>query len=382
MTIIKKELIFPHFQETIDLLNPLKVIIQSYGGELYFVGGSVRNVLINEFHDKNIPIKDFDIMIGGLNDDVMNKIIHNHPNFKTEQQGNSFGVYIYYANGEQFELALARKDKQVGNGHSDIIVDTNNISLLEDALRRESRINSLYMDFDCNIIDPLNGIEDLKNKIITHNSDAFSDDPLRALRACRQAGQFEFMISETTLTEISKVKKNIHTIDPMRIYEEMNKILSTHNLIGLAYLKSTGLLNELFGIDADFFIDFDAHLSVEQKLYHLTSNFDFTDLSVFFKKVQAPKRWIQFIDIMRKHINVFKNFSNSETKEIESALQMIKRSPFTFSDFAFLMKDAKNFLLLSEDYFALKANTSLDKEKLIQDLAERRSVLVQTLKKQ
>lgn len=370
------------FSQIIADLTPLKKIINSHGGDLFFVGGSIRNVLINHFHSTDLPIKDFDLMILGLNDSIMREIIQTYPNFKKEQQGHAFGVYIYYSNSVMFELALARKDVQSGVSHKDITVDTNNISLLDDAIRRESRMNSIYMDFEYNIIDPLNGIEDIKEGVIHHNSNAFSEDPLRSLRACRQAGQFNFSISEETLTEIKKTKKQIHTIVPMRIFEEFKKILSSSNKRGLHYLIETDLVFELLNINKELNLDFDDDIEIYQKIYLLTKDFEIEELSSFFTRTQCKKDWIQFVTTFKLHEAVFLDFFNQSFENIQEAFLSIKRSKFNASDFFFLSPELDLISSIFNDFIKIRANTHLSKEELILDLSrKRKDFIIESIKK-
>ena len=63
------------------------------------------------------------------------------------------------------------------------------------------------------VIDPNNGLSDLKNKLIRsiHN-DSFSDDPTRIFRAIKYSTRLNFNIEEQTLRELkssSKLIKNL-----------------------------------------------------------------------------------------------------------------------------------------------------------------------------
>ena len=67
-------------------------------------------------------------------------------------------------------------------------------------------MNSIAMSESGQIIDPYNGVKDIKNKILRHTSEAFYEDPLRALRLARFKTKFSgFSIHEETAEVLSKI---------------------------------------------------------------------------------------------------------------------------------------------------------------------------------
>ncbi len=100
------------------------------------------------------------------------------------------------------------------------------------------------------MIDPFNGIQDIKNKIIKTPlapAQTFSDDPLRMMRAIRFATQLDFVIEEKTLQAIQENAERIKIISQERITDEINKIiLSSRPSIGFDLLYKTGLLQLIF----------------------------------------------------------------------------------------------------------------------------------------
>lgn len=73
------------------------------------------------------------------------------------------------------------------------------VTLEQDLLRRDFTINAIAEDADGRLIDPYNGIADLRAGILRHVSDAFGEDPVRILRAARFAARFGFAIAPETL---------------------------------------------------------------------------------------------------------------------------------------------------------------------------------------
>ena len=126
-------------------------------------------------------------------------------------------------------------------------------SLQEDQLRRDFTINSLALSLNNKtwglLIDPFNGLKDLKDKIIRTPLDpkkTFADDPLRMLRAIRFATQLNFKIEETTFEGIRESVNRIEILSSERIHTELNKILKcSAPSIGLSLLQESKLMNNI-----------------------------------------------------------------------------------------------------------------------------------------
>jgi len=151
--------------------------------------------------------------------------------------------------GYDFDFALPRIEKKVGNSHTDFEVITNsNLSFEEAAIRRDFTINAIGYDyFKDEFIDPFNGIDDLKNRIIRHiNDKTFIEDSLRVYRAIQFAARFEFDIDEKTKDLCKKIvlSDELSYLPKERIYEELKKLFLKSNKpsIGFELLRELGLL--------------------------------------------------------------------------------------------------------------------------------------------
>ena len=106
---------------------------------------------------------------------------------------------------------------------------------------------SLNKDNFGELIDPFNGMEDMKQKILRTPLEpvqTYSDDPLRMMRAIRFASTLGFSIEQKSLEAIEKEAKRIEIITVERIMVEFNKImLSEKPSAGLEIMKKTGLLD-------------------------------------------------------------------------------------------------------------------------------------------
>ena len=96
----------------------------------------------------------------------------------------------------------------------------------KDYVRRDFTINAIYLDEKLNVIDPANGVVDLKNKVIRFIGDPekrIKEDPLRILRAERFAKKLNFVIEPKSLEATKKYRDLLAKINPEKIKEEIRK---------------------------------------------------------------------------------------------------------------------------------------------------------------
>ncbi|MFW6247141.1 MAG: CCA tRNA nucleotidyltransferase [bacterium] len=226
---------------------PFKQEVENLGGKIYSVGGAVRD----EFLGKES--KDLDVLITGVPSNELVDILSKYG--KLNLVGESFGIIKFVPEGsnEEIDIAIPRTDTPTGGGgHKDFNTQSDHTLPIEkDLYRRDFTINAMAKDIDGNIIDPYNGLEDLKNKIIRAvNPDAFSDDPLRMLRAIQFASRFGFTIEPHTFEMIQKNLDNVGRIAMERRYVELDKIREKGDMrYGAQLLKDTGFFRKLFGYE-------------------------------------------------------------------------------------------------------------------------------------
>ncbi|WP_130736154.1 CCA tRNA nucleotidyltransferase [Flavobacterium sp. J27] len=211
--------------------------------ECYVIGGYVRDILLERNHKKDI-----DIVAVGSGIELALKVSELIPNHPKVQVFKNYGTAMLRYNDMDIEFVGARKESYNRDSRKPIV---ENGSLKDDQERRDFTINALAFSLNKTnfgeLLDPFNGVEDLKNKIIRTPLDSditYSDDPLRMLRAIRFATQLHFEIETQSLEAISRNKERIKIISGERIVEEFNKILSTEKpSIGFLLLHQTGLLD-------------------------------------------------------------------------------------------------------------------------------------------
>ena len=225
-----------------SILEDILKDLQKIGATPILVGGSVRD------HFLNIPIKDYDIEIFGINSlEIIQNCLQKYGCVKLV--GKSFGVLTLRVNEYDFDFALPRTETKIGLSHQDFEVITNaSLSFKEAAIRRDFTINAIGYDFfKEEFIDPFDGIEDLRTKTIKHiNDKTFIEDSLRVYRAVAFASRFNFKIEEKT-KELCKqivLKNELKYLPKERVYEEFKKLFlkSSKPSIGFELMREIGIL--------------------------------------------------------------------------------------------------------------------------------------------
>jgi poly(A) polymerase len=213
------------------------------GLETYVIGGYVRDQIL----ERNRELYDIDIVTIGSGIHLAQKVAAAiNPKLKVSVFKN-FGTAMFRHRDIEFEFVGARKESYRLESRKPLV---ENGTLEDDQQRRDFTINAMALSLNHhnygNLLDPFNGIEDLKNKIIKTPLDpriTFSDDPLRMLRAIRFASQLDFRIEDATLEAIASQCDRINIVSKERISDEINKIiLSPTPSIGFKLLEKTGLL--------------------------------------------------------------------------------------------------------------------------------------------
>ncbi len=199
-----------------DLALLIAKKVKTLGGNVYFVGGYVRDQILG------IDNKDIDIEVHGITPKQLENILD-----EVGERlffGETFGIYSL--KGFTIDIAMPRKEQLRGVKHTDFDISVDPfMGTYEAALRRDFTINALMQDvLTGEIIDYFDGKEHLKTKIIKHvNDDTFQDDALRVLRAAQFASRFEFSIDSKTIDLCKQM--DITQLAKERIVEELRKAL-------------------------------------------------------------------------------------------------------------------------------------------------------------
>lgn len=222
----------------------LKVLSEK-GAKTYYVGGYVRDMILGKEN------KDIDIEIHYITEEEFLDVCKSF-DLDIKLCGQAFGVYKAVLDEQDIDFSFPRTEKLIGTRHTDfeIAVDPF-IGELKASQRRDFTINALMTDTQTEtILDFHKGMEDLKNKVIRHTSDKFSEDALRVFRAAQFASRFGFTIAPETL-ELCKHIDVTH-LPQERIQEETYKAFTKGTpSIYFDILKSIGieLVKEYRSID-------------------------------------------------------------------------------------------------------------------------------------
>lgn len=203
----------PYFAE-------IKRVIYDGRFDAYFVGGCVRDVILDR------PVQDVDLVC----------FSHDYQEFAKAMKGVLPSVWVEFK--DNIRLVRGRFVIDISNKRGD--------TLEEDMRRRDFTINSLFMDSEGNVTGDT---YDLEQKILRHVSEtAFTDDPLRILRAYRFHAQLGFRMAKETVYKIMSEKHMLAGSASERIFAELDKLFAgAHAGSSLAKMIETGVFEIITG---------------------------------------------------------------------------------------------------------------------------------------
>lgn len=242
------------------ILKKISTVSKKNKIPVYIVGGFVRDLMMGVPQKKDIDfvIEGSGIKFAELFDEFMKKegSLIKFSDFDTaryiidDKKGDSLILEFAGARSESYTVE-SRKPKVVS------------ATLQSDLSRRDFRINAMAVPVEVysgikkptlveikkKLIDPFDGTQDIKNKILVTPLDpdqTFSDDPLRMLRAVRFAAQLNFGIDKKVLESIHKNCNRLKIVSAERIQEELFKLMSCVSpSVGLILMFQTGLLDAI-----------------------------------------------------------------------------------------------------------------------------------------
>lgn len=230
----------------ITAATPVCQMLTDAGYQAWFVGGCVRNALLDE------PVADIDVCTTA-DPETVSKLAES-AGFHAIPTGVEHGTITVVINGEPYEITTLRKDVETDGRRAVVsFADT----ILEDAKRRDFTMNAIYAEPDGTIKDPLNGLRDLQARRLRFIEDPdqrIREDYLRILRFFRfHAWYGQNGIDAEGLAACAKNADGLYQLSKERIGSEFLKLLSAPNPApALASFASTGgLLRILPGASHD-----------------------------------------------------------------------------------------------------------------------------------
>jgi tRNA nucleotidyltransferase (CCA-adding enzyme) len=180
--------------------------------QIYQVGGAVRDSLLG------LPVKDRDYVVVGATPEQMLAAGY-------RPVGKDFPVFLHPQT--QQEHALARTERKTAKGYKGFSIHAApEVTLEEDLARRDFTINAIAQAEDGSLIDPFHGQQDIQKKMLRHVTDAFSEDPVRILRAGRFLARFtDFTVAPETLALMRDMVAagEVDALVPERVWQEVAK---------------------------------------------------------------------------------------------------------------------------------------------------------------
>jgi tRNA nucleotidyltransferase (CCA-adding enzyme) len=185
--------------------------------QIYCVGGAVRDELLN------LPVQDRDWVVVGATPEKMESLGY-------RPVGKDFPVFLHPDTHEEY--ALARTERKTALGYKGFAVyAAPDVTLEQDLSRRDFTMNAIAQTKEGSLIDPYNGIADLRAGILRHVSAAFSEDPVRILRAARFVARFGFSFAPETLELMRAMVANgeVDALVAERVWQELARGLMEKN---------------------------------------------------------------------------------------------------------------------------------------------------------
>jgi tRNA nucleotidyltransferase (CCA-adding enzyme) len=291
----------PIFSKAIPLLEK----IEKAGFEAYFVGGCVRDFILGK------EIADVDIATSATPYEI--KAIFP----KTIDVGIEHGTVVVLFGKETYELTTFRSDGEYTDFRrpSDVKFIR---SLEEDLKRRDFTMNSMAMDKKGQIIDPFNGQEAIKNKMIETVGSAiirFHEDALRMMRAVRFVSQLSFSIELNTSMALKEHASLLEKVSIERKTVEFEKLLN-----GINRKMAFQLL-----LDTNLFLYLPGLLAHEKELRKL-ADFDYDHLST----VEIWSLLLHLMDLKLNEVEAFLRQWKLPIKRIKQIKSIVSWLDFRF----------------------------------------------------
>lgn len=196
-----------------EAVADLAATLERAGFETWCVGGAVRDALLGHAH------LDWDLATQATPNEVR-KVFR-----RTVPVGVEFGtVGVFDRDGRMHEVTTFRRDVRTDGRHAEVEFGA---SLNDDLARRDFTINAIaYAPGTRELRDPFGGRDDLQRGLIRcvgEPRQRMTEDRLRALRALRFAGRFDFAIEPMTWRAIVESAPYLPRLSRERIKQEIEK---------------------------------------------------------------------------------------------------------------------------------------------------------------
>ncbi|MGE0727933.1 MAG: CCA tRNA nucleotidyltransferase [Acidimicrobiia bacterium] len=216
--------------------------VRDEGGVAHLVGGCVRDAAMGR------PITDVDIEVFELPVERIEALLGGIVPFSLV--GASFGVFKVH--GLPIDVSVPRRERKVGHGHRAFEIDANpHLDPAEAAARRDFTVNAVaWNPLTGAVVDPFDGLGDLRRGVLRHTSHQFAEDPLRVLRGMQFVARFPLEADPATVALCRTIEPE--GLAAERLFDEWRKLLLQGVRIGagLRFLADTGWVRHYPELDA------------------------------------------------------------------------------------------------------------------------------------
>lgn len=213
------------------------------GHELYLVGGVVRDLLMGRVR----PDEEFDLDFA--TDAPPRETTRLLRGWAQRQYlvGVKFGTVGARKDGRVFEITTFREEVYAEEHRKPAVTFAKDVET--DLSRRDFTVNAMAVRLpEGEFVDPFGGVKHLAAKLLDTPLEpevAFSDDPLRMLRAARFAAQLEFAPASRVVKAIGSMRERLKIVSAERVSDELSKLLlGVRPSLGLELVVATGLAEE------------------------------------------------------------------------------------------------------------------------------------------
>ena len=286
------------FQKALPVLEKIK----EAGFEAYFVGGSVRDAILQR------PIHDVDIATSSYPEETKQIFP------RTADIGIEHGTVLVLDGDEEYEVTTFRTE--------DVYVDYRRPSavsfvrsLEEDLKRRDFTVNAFALDESGEIIDLFDGLKDLENQVLRAvgvAGERFNEDALRIMRGFRFQASLGFELEAETFKAMKDLTSLLEKISIERTFVEFDKLL-------LAPYWRVGLSSMLSSQAYDYLPDMANSQDRIQKLFDLEEGYTFESS----EQAWAALLWVLEIkdaQLFLKHWKTSRQFA----KQVQDLLTILE----------------------------------------------------------
>jgi poly(A) polymerase len=229
----------PRLASVIDQAAPLAARFLDAGYRIYFVGGVVRDHLL----ERSVVEQDLDATTDARPPQIKSLL----SNFAEAvwTQGERFGTIGCTIDGQTYEITTHRAEAYDAESRKPVVSFGDRID--EDLARRDFTVNAIAVDLHSReLVDPHGGRDDLEAGVLRTPLDphtSFSEDPLRMLRAARFHAGYGFTPENGLIDAIASMVDRMEIVSAERIRDELQKLIMLDAPArGMSLLARTGLL--------------------------------------------------------------------------------------------------------------------------------------------